>query len=100
MNGRLCAAAGRGHDREGPVPARHAESVCAAAYRCPGERWQALAGGQNDRLDTLFAGPLDDAAALGRAPARPRIDKQHRPSRAADSAPAVARRLVPGPFSR
>jgi hypothetical protein len=91
---------GGGHDRERPVPASHAKSVCAACYRCPGERWQVLAGGQDDNLDTQSAGPLNDAAALGRTPAGPGIDEQDRLSRAAGDVPAVTQLVAPGPFSR
>ena len=39
-------------DREGPIPASHAEGVCAAGYRCLSERCQALARGQDDSFDT------------------------------------------------
>jgi hypothetical protein len=80
---------GRSHDREGAVPASHSEGICAAVHRCLSERSQALAGRQDDSFDALLARALNDAAARGRTPAGPGIDKQHRLSRAARITPAT-----------
>ena len=89
-----------GHDRQRPITASHAEGICAASCGCLSELCQALAGSQNDRLDTQLAGPLNDTAALGRAPPGPGIDEQHRLPRAADGVPAVTQQLMLDAFSR
>jgi hypothetical protein len=65
-----------------------------------GERCQALAGAQDDNLDTLLAGLLNESAALGRPPAGPGIHKQHRLSQAAGGVRATTQQVLPGPFSR
>jgi hypothetical protein len=90
---------GRGHDREGTVPASHSEGICAASHRCLSERCQALAGGQDDSFNALLARSLNDPAALGGTPAGPGIDKQHRLSRAAYGPPAMTQELAFDPFS-
>ena len=96
----LVRGGGRGHDRQRPVTAGHAEGICTAGYRCLSERCQALARGQDDNLDTLLARPLNDPAALGRTPAGPGIDKQHRLPRAAGGAPATTQQLLLDPLVR
>ena len=91
---------GRGHDREGAVPASHSEGICAAVHRCLSERSQALAGRQDDSFDALLSRALNDATARGRTPAGPGIDKQHRPPRAFGGVPAAAQRVELDPFRR
>ena len=89
-----------GHDCQRPIAAGDAEGICAAFCCCLGERGKALAGAQNDNVDTLLAGPLNESAALGRTPAGPGIHKQHRLSQAAGGVPSTMPQVLPGPFSR
>jgi hypothetical protein len=91
---------GRGHNREGPVPASHAEGVCAAGNRCLNERCQALAGVQNDSFDTVLAGPLGDPVARGRTAAGPGIDKQDGLPWTAGGVPAASQQALLDAFWR
>jgi hypothetical protein len=59
----LVRGGGRGHDREGSVPASHSEGICAAGYRRFSELSQTLAWDQDDNLDILSARPLNDPIA-------------------------------------
>jgi hypothetical protein len=88
-----------GYDGQGAITPSHTEGICAAGYRCLSERCQVVARGQDDNFDTLLARPLRNPGARGRAPAGPRIDKQHRLSRPADGAPATTQQLALGSFS-
>jgi len=90
----------RGHDRQGPVPAGHAEGICTFGYRCLNERCQALARGQDDSFDASLARSLNDPVALGRTPAGPGIDEQHRLPRAAGGVPATTQQLLLDPLVR
>ena len=81
----------RGHDRQRPVAPGHAQRVGTIGHGSPGQCFQALARPKDDGLNPPFACPLGNLSACGLAPARSRVDKQHRPSRWIRGPPARTR---------
>jgi hypothetical protein len=78
----------RGHDRERPVAASHAQRVRAARRGFAGQFCQILARGQDDGLDPPFARAFGNPGACGFPAARPRVDEQYRPARRIGRLPA------------
>ena len=81
------------HDRQRPVATSHPQRIRAAGHGRTGQRGQALARGQDGRLDPSFACPLGDPGPGRRATTGPRVDEQHRPSRRIGRPPARRRHL-------
>ena len=69
----------RGHDRHGAVATGHPQRVRTIGHGSAGQRFQALARRKDDGLNPSFACPLGNRNPCGRATARSRVDKQHRP---------------------
>ena len=84
----------RGDGRKRPVPTSHPQRVRSAFHGRAYQPHQALAGGQDDRLDPPVPRPLGDPGPGRRAITRPRVDKQHRPSWRVNGPPAKLRQLM------
>ena len=80
-----------GHDRLRPVATGNPQRVRTIGHGFPDQRFQALARRKDDGLNPSFACPLGNLSACGLAPARSRVDKQHRPLRRIRGPPARTR---------
>ena len=70
---------GGGKAARAAVAARARDRGIETVILAPGQRLEALARRKDDGLDPSFACPLGNRSPCGLAPARSRVDKQHRP---------------------